>query len=285
VIYSARMRRLSIASIVSTLALALTTLAAPAAHAAAGATTLTWYGHAAFKLTTPSGKVVLIDPWISNPSNKSGAQEVAALDKADLILISHGHFDHVGDAVAIAKKTGARLVATFDLGNALVKDGGFPAKQFGMDTGGNFGGELALLDGEVTVTFVPAVHSSSVTSGAGTPAEQAHWGGAPGGFLISVKNGPTLYHTGDTDLFGDMALVGKQHKVTLMLACIGGHFTMGPERAAEAVKLVNPAAVAPMHFGTFPALAGTPDAFGKALKAAHVKSELKVLSIGEPIKL
>jgi L-ascorbate metabolism protein UlaG (beta-lactamase superfamily) len=280
------MRRLAIASVASILALALATLAAPAAHAAGGpGSTLTWYGHAAFKLTTPSGKVVLIDPWITNPSNKSGAQEVAALDKVDLILISHGHFDHVGDAVAIAKKTGAKLVATFDLGNALVKDAGFPAKQYGMETGGNFGGELSLLDGEVSVTFVPAVHSSSVTSGAGTPNEQAHWGGAPGGFLISVKNGPTIYHTGDTDLFGDMALVGKQHKVSLMLACIGGHFTMGPERAAEAVKLVNPAAVAPMHFGTFPALAGTPDELAKALKAAHAKAQLKTLKIGEPITL
>jgi L-ascorbate metabolism protein UlaG (beta-lactamase superfamily) len=275
------MRRLPIAFVL----VVASVLAAPAAHAAAGGTTLTWYGHAAFKLTTPSGKVLLIDPWISNPSNKSAQKDVAALDKVDLILISHGHSDHVGDAVAIAKKTGAKLVATYDLGNMLVRHAGFPAAQFSMETGGNFGGELALLDGEVTITFVPAVHSSSVTANPGTPQEQPHYGGAPGGFLVSVKDGPTIYHTGDTDVFGDMALVGKQHKVSLMLACIGGHFTMGPERAAEAVRLVAPTAVAPMHFGTFPALAGTPEAFGKALKAAHVKAELKVLKLGEPLKL
>jgi L-ascorbate metabolism protein UlaG (beta-lactamase superfamily) len=265
-------------------AIVLALVAAPVAHAA-GTSTLTWYGHAAFKLTTPSGKVLLIDPWIGNPSNKNGAKDVAAVDKADLILISHGHGDHVGDAIAIAKKTGAKLVATYDLGNMLVRHGGFPSAQFSMETGGNFGGELALLDGEVTITFVPAVHSSSVTANAGTPGEQAHFGGAPGGFLVSVKDGPTIYHTGDTDVFGDMALIGKLHKVSLMLACIGGHFTMGPERAAEAVRLVNPAAVAPMHFGTFPALAGTPEAFAKALKAAHVKAQLQLLKIGEPIKL
>jgi L-ascorbate metabolism protein UlaG (beta-lactamase superfamily) len=273
-----------IPSIFAALVFAVLSLSSPRAHAA-GQTSLTWFGHAAFELVTPSGKVILIDPWITNPSNKSGAKDVAALDKVDLILISHGHSDHVGDAVAIAKKTGARLVATYDLGNMIVRHAGYPASQYGLDTGGNFGGELTLLGGEVKVAFVPAVHSSSVTSNAGTPGEQAHFGGAPGGFLISVKDGPTIYHTGDTDLFGDMALVPRIHKVTLMLACIGDHFTMGPERAAEAVKLVGPAAVAPMHFGTFPVLTGTPEAFGKALKAAHVKAALRLFTIGEPIKL
>jgi L-ascorbate metabolism protein UlaG (beta-lactamase superfamily) len=273
------MRRLTFA-----LALLVALFAAPAAHAAGGST-LTWYGHAAFKLTTPSGKVILFDPWISNPSNKDGAKDVAALDKVDLILISHGHFDHVGDAVAIAKKTGAKLVATFDLGNMLVRWGGYPAAQFGMDTGGNFGGDLSLFDGEVTISFVPAMHSSSVTSDVGTPKEEAHYGGAPGGFVVAVKGGPTLYHTGDTDVFDDMALIGKMHKISFMLACIGGHFTMGPERAAEAARLVNPGAIVPMHYGTFPALAGTPEALGKALKAAHVKAPVKTLKIGEATPL
>jgi L-ascorbate metabolism protein UlaG (beta-lactamase superfamily) len=222
--------------------------------ALAASTELTWYGHAAFKLTTPSGKVLLIDPWITNPANKNGKEDLAKIDKADLILISHGHFDHVGDSVAIAKATGAQLVATYDLGNSLVQNAGFPAAQATMMTEGNFGGELTLLNGEVKIAFIPAVHSSAVTDA----ENKNHDGGNPGGFLITVKNGPTIYHTGDTDVFSDMALIKQFHKVDVMLACIGGHFTMGPDRAAKAVKLVGADTVIPMHFGTFPILNGTP---------------------------
>lgn len=266
------------------MAIALTALLLVASSARAAETEVTWYGHAAFKIVTPLGKTILIDPWITNPANKSGKDDLAKLDKADLILVSHGHFDHVGDAAAIAKRTNAHLVATFDLGNAMVKVG-FPAAGYGFDTAGNFGGELTLLDGEVQIAFIPAVHNSAVTSNPGTPAEKAHYAGAPGGFLVNIKGGPAIYHTGDTDLFGDMALIPRFHKVTLMLSCIGDHFTMGPDRAAEAVKLVNPTAVVPMHFATFPVLTGTPEAFAKALKAHGAKSQLKVLKIGESLKL
>lgn len=244
-------------------------------------TELTWYGHAAFKLTTPSGKVLLIDPWITNPANKNGKEDLAKINKADLILVSHGHPDHIGDSVAIAKATGAKLVATYDLGNSLVQNAGFPAAQASMMTEGNFGGELTLLDGEVRVAFIPAVHSSAVTD----TGKKNHDGGNPGGFLITVKNGPTIYHTGDTDVFNDMALIKQFHKVDVMLACIGGHFTMGPERAAMAVKLVNPDMVIPMHFGTFPILSGTPQALEKAIKAEGSKAKVNAMTIGETIKL
>lgn len=239
-------------------------------------TKVKWFGHAAFEIDLPSGKSILVDPWISNPSNPTGKDDAKTV-KADLILVTHGHFDHVGDANDIAKRTKAHLVSTFDLGNALVA-AGFPKDQYGMDTGGNFGGSIELLGGEVTVSFVPAVHSSGV-------GDKDAYGGSAGGFVIAVKNGPTIYHTGDTDLFGDMALIGSHWKVDLMLSCIGDHFTMGPDRAAEAVKLVHPKQVVPMHFATFPILGGTPEAFGKALKKAAPAAKLTVMKIGETITL
>jgi len=263
--------------------LALLVLVAAASLAVAApetkkpATTITWYGHAAFRIETPNGKTLLVDPWLTNPSNPTGKADVKTV-KADLILVTHGHGDHVGDSNDIAKRTKAKLVATYDLGATLVGQG-YPKEQYGMETGGNFGGTLQLLDGEVAITFVPAVHSSGVGD------VKKEYGGNPGGFVIAIKNGPTLYHTGDTDVFGDMALIGKFAKIDLMLACIGGHFTMDPDRAAEATRLVKPKQVAPMHYGTFPALTGTPDAFGKALKKAANGVKLVEIKINQPITL
>ncbi len=267
------LRRLAAALVLSATAITATTAAAQ--------TQLTWYGHAAFKITTPGGKVILIDPWIKNPSNKNADADLAALTKADLVLITHGHGDHIGNAVDIGNKTGANLVATFDLGKSVVQYLGYPEKQFDRAFTGNFGGELTLLDGEVRIAFIPAVHSSGVTLPNGKDVAE---GGNPGGFLVSVKNGPSIYHTGDTDLFSDMSLISKFRPVDVMLAAIGDKFTMGPYRAAIAVDMVRPQkAVIPMHFGTFPFLIGKPADFEAAMQKLGIKTPVRAMQVGETL--
>ena len=243
-------------------------------------TQISWYGHSAFKIVTPGGKTFLIDPWLTNPAFEKGKEELAALKDVDLILLTHGHGDHVGDAVEIGKKTGAKLVANFDLSAAVVSVLGYPREQAGMETTGHIGGQLSLLDGELTVCFVPAWHGSTVRKDENSPPVGA---GMPTGLVISIGNGPTIYHTGDTGFFSDIARVTDYNKIDIMLVCMGDHFTMGPIRAADAIKLVAPKMVIPMHYGTFPVLTGTPKELAKEMKERGLKSELRVMNAGETI--
>jgi L-ascorbate metabolism protein UlaG (beta-lactamase superfamily) len=253
-------------ALVAALALPIT-----AYGAQAGKTQVTWYGHAAVVVRTPGGTVLAIDPWLSNPRSpdKDAAQK---LEKVDYILVTHGHFDHVGDAIALGKRTGAKLITNGELAGALVA-AGYPKEQAGYETVGNIGGAIAA--GDATVIMVPAIHSSGFTDDQGVQ----HPGGNPMGFVIQVKGGPTLYHTGDTDVAGEMRMIPERYgPVDVMFACIGGHFTMDPKGAAMAAAAVKAKTIVPIHFGTFPVLTGTP----QELKAAVKGPKVVVLEPGKP---
>ena len=215
--------------------------------------------------------MLLIDPWLSNPANPEGQKAVASLQKVDYILITHGHRDHVGDAVEIAKKTGAMLIANPELAANLVKLVEFPKAQTEGDGIMGIGGEIRIADGEVMVAMTPAVHSSSVFNPKAGPndAERAY-GGNPAGFVVSIRNGPTIYHSGDTAYFKDMETIGETYTIDIALLNIGGHFGMEPKMAARAAQSVRAKTAIPHHFGTFPGITQNATAFAAELKLRKV---------------
>ncbi|BAU47891.1 metal-dependent hydrolase [Sulfurifustis variabilis] len=251
-------------------------LAAVAARAAG--TTLTWHGHAAFEIVTPKGKVLMIDPWLKNPTNpsaKNGKDPLASVAKLDYILLTHGHFDHVGDAVALARKTGARLVTNFELGTNLAKLHGYPKEQMGFDTLMNIGGEIAIAEGEVTVALVPAVHSSGLNDPyAGDKDPDIAYAGNPAGVVVRIQNGPTIYHTGDTAFFKDMSLIGELYEPDVALINTGGHFAMEPYMAARAARTVRAKLAVPHHYATFPVLAQDAKRFAEQLEKRGVSYKI-----------
>lgn len=247
----------------------LLALTCSAHQASAQETRVTWLGHAAFEITTPKGSVLLIDPWIRNPSNpdvKAGKDPLASIGKVDYILLTHGHRDHVGEAVEIARKTGAALIANPELSANLVKLVDFPAKQAG--TVMQMGGEIQLAGGEVTVAMTAAVHSSSVFNPkAGANEPERAYGGSPAGFVIMIKDGPTIYHSGDTAYFKDMEVIGETYTIDLALINIS---QMGAKLSARAAQSLRARLVVPMHFGTFEGLLPSADGFRAELKPRKI---------------
>ena len=247
----------------------LTTIGA-ANQARAQETRLTWFGHAAFAITTPKGKILLIDPWLRNPANpdvKGGKDPLAAVTRVDYILITHGHRDHVGDAVEIARKTGAALIANPELSANLVKLVDFPAKQTGTYIM-QMGGEIQVADGEVTIAMTEAVHSSSVFNPKAGPNEaERAYGGNPAGFVIMIKNGPTIYHSGDTAYFKDMEVIGETYSLDLALINIS---QMGAKLSARATQSLRAKTVIPMHFATFEGLLPNANDFAAEVKKLRI---------------
>jgi L-ascorbate metabolism protein UlaG (beta-lactamase superfamily) len=252
--------------------------------AALAQTKVHWYGQAAFRIETPSGGVILIDPWLKVPTNPD-KESIDKLGRVDYILVTHGHWDHIGDAVEIGKKTGAILVAPYGLQFNMKSVLGYPEAQATLATGGNVGGTFDLPKAGARVSVVNAVHGSELVppmvkpAAPGLPAAIAS--GNAVGYVLQISGGPTIYHTGDTDVFTDMKLIADFFKVDLMLSAIGGHFTMDPARAAQAVEWVNPKQVVPMHFGTYGILAGTPAQFKAALEKRGLGARMLEMKPGE----
>lgn len=228
---------------------------------------ITWLGHSTFLLVSPGGCHILFDPWLAtNPACPASHKKVT---RADLILITHGHGDHTGDAVAVGRATGATMVGPYELGQWLLRQGITHVSSM------NHGGTQRLKG--IEISMVAAVHSSSVEDESG----QAIYLGEPSGYVLRLEDGQTLYFAGDTALFGDMRLIREMYAPEIAFLPIGDLYTMGPEGAARASEMLGVKQVVPMHYGTFPALTGTPARLRELLKGLPI--EVLELRPGETV--
>jgi L-ascorbate metabolism protein UlaG (beta-lactamase superfamily) len=232
--------------------------------------TLVWLGQSAFKITTPGGKVIVTDPWLrTDPRTPAEYKKLESFGHIDVLLVSHGHFDHIADAPALASMYHVPLRAPGDLNYTLMALGVLPAELLPRM---NKGGTITPASG-IRVTAVHAEHSSNyVWKNPATQKEETHDGGEPVGWIIELENGFRIYFAGDTDVFGDMRLIGERYHPDLALVPIGGNFTMDPSGAAFAVKeLLKPKAVIPMHYGTNPLAKGTAREFLDAMGTSAIR--------------
>ncbi len=204
---------------------------------------ITWLGHSVFQITTATGQVVLIDPWLTgNPKCPPGVK----FERVDTILVTHGHGDHLGDTVALAKKHQSKVVCIYEVHLWLAAKG--VANTCPMSKGG------AQRVGDIEVTMTHAIHSSGIEEGG-----QVVYAGEPAGYVVRLPGGLVIYHAGDTGIFGDMKLIGELYAPEIACLPIGDLYTMGPREAARAIRLLEVKNVIPMHYGTFPPLTGTPE--------------------------
>jgi L-ascorbate metabolism protein UlaG (beta-lactamase superfamily) len=237
---------------------------------AAPAVEVVWLGQSAFKITSPGGKVIVTDPWLrTNPLTPAEYKKLEQFGKIDVLLVSHGHFDHVADAPALAQLYNTPLRAPGDLNNAVMTLGVLPAALLPRM---NKGGSFEPVPG-IKVTAVRAEHSSIyVWRNPASGKDETHPGGEAFGWIIEFGNGYRIYFAGDTGVFGDMKLIGERYKPDLAFVPIGGFTTMDPADAAWAVKeLIRPKAVIPMHYGINPVAKGTPREFIEAMGASAVR--------------
>ena len=206
---------------------------------------LTWLGHAAFRIDSPGGKRIYLDPWLTNPSAPEGADDV---ERMEILALTHGHNDHVGEAVELGKRFSPAVVAIFELASWLESQGVGGASARGMNKGGTQD-----VDG-IAFTMTDALHSS----GFGPNGAPIYLGEAAG-FVVRFETGTTVYFAGDTAVFGDMQLIGRLYEPDVAVLPVGDHFTMGPRGAALALELLGVRRCVPSHYGTFPVLTGTPD--------------------------
>jgi L-ascorbate metabolism protein UlaG (beta-lactamase superfamily) len=255
-------------------------------NAASAKIKLLWLGQSAFRIRTVTGKVIVVDPFLTkNPKTPEQYKKLDALGKVDLILVTHAHWDHFGDAPELAKLNNVPLVGPAGLDQSIQTLGILPPE---LAPRMNKGGTITPFAAEgapgVRITQVHAEHSSElVWRNAATGKDETLVGGEPVGFIIQLENGFRIYHMGDTGLFGDMKLIGEHYKPDLVLIPIGGHFVLDPADAAFAIReYLKPRFVIPMHYGTTPLLKGTPEEFMAALGASSTKT--MVLKPGDEVE-
>jgi L-ascorbate metabolism protein UlaG (beta-lactamase superfamily) len=252
--------------------------AADPAPPATGAIEVRWLGQSTFRIVSPSGKVIVTDPWLRpNPITPAQYKDLAALGKVDLLLVTHGHGDHFADAPDIARLNNIPMYAPGDLNMSVGLLGILPPAQLPRM---NKSGTVEPLPG-MRLTAVHAEHSSVlVWKNPASGREEAHVGGEPVGFILQLENGFRIWHMGDTGLFGDMRLIAERYRPDLVLMPIGGNFTMDPDDAAWAAReLIRPKVVIPMHYGANPLGKGTPAGFERAMAGSPI--EVRVLKPGE----